>query len=63
MLSRTRLQVSFHLRALAAHLCHIHTHASGQVDPPAQFGKLRLDLLRGPLALDGSLQQRLQQRQ
>jgi hypothetical protein len=56
------LQVGIHLGALPTHICDIHPHASGQVDAPAQFGKLRLYLLRITLTFDRSLQQLLQQR-
>ena len=54
------LLVSIHLGTLPAHFRDIHAHAAGKVNPPAQFGKLRLYFLRCALALDSPLQQRLQ---
>jgi hypothetical protein len=57
------LHVAFLLGALFEYRRGVDLHATGEIDAPGKFGKIRLDLLRRLFALDGALQQRFQQRE
>jgi hypothetical protein len=57
------LNMFLHFGASSSDLRNIHHHSAGGMDSARQGGQLRIDYLRSPLALNGAVQQRLDERQ